>query len=107
MTTKEKVVRESIKRIERRIKKIDDILNAEPLQEIINIRKEAQRLIKSDLSPHEQVKKISELQKRETKQRNIFEMQQKKYTKLISEKGELTFELYDLKNELYLIERQK
>lgn len=45
MTTKEKVIRESITRIEKRLKEIDDINNARPISDLIEVRKEAQSLL--------------------------------------------------------------
>jgi len=104
MTTKEKVICESIMRVQKRIKEIDDILNATPLQEIIKIRKEFQELIKSKLPLQEEIKMIEKFQKEEEKQLKIFEKQQNTL-KLIDEKVKLAMELSDLKGELYWIKR--
>ena len=45
MTTKENVIKESISRIYIRLSQIDSILNANPLGDIIELRKKAQKLL--------------------------------------------------------------
>lgn len=106
MTVKEKVIRQAIKKIERRIKYINSIIEAEPLKAIIEIRKEAQKLIKSNKPASEQIRIINKLQKEETKQLNIIEKQMK-LGKYLEEKAQLMNELSQLNSELYWIENDK
>lgn len=104
MSVKETVVNESIERATKRIVEIDFILSANPISEIIEIRKEAQRLLNKtkDRSSKEFLNKIEELANREKEQFRIGK-KQKDTVKLIEEKVELEIELTSLNSELYYI----
>lgn len=112
MTTKEKVIYESIKRIEERLEEIGYILNATPIKDIFDIRMEAQNLLRE--SGNESVNrysdyfinKIEELSKKESE---LFELaeKQKDSLALIDERGRLDGELRYLKRELFRINRDK
>lgn len=110
MTTKEKVIRQSIGQVEKRLKEINLILDANPLSEICKIRQEAQKLLDENKTVEQRtsndfIAKIEELSKREKEQFAIAE--KSKYSiKFIDEKVNLEFELSDLRNELYYIERR-
>ena len=107
MRVKEKVIRESIKRIEKRLKKINSILDADPLAEIIDGRKEASELItkyKGNYASRTFSKLFDALAKKEKEQFELHKYQTKNYSKLLTEKSGLSFELGDLNNELYLVE---
>lgn len=107
MTTKEKVINEAIDRVEKKINEINFILNANPLIEIINIRKEAQKLLNDKKIHHLLfIAKITALSKREKEQFKLAE-KGKDSIKLIDEKVKLESELYDLKNELWYIQNKK
>lgn len=108
MTTKEKIIRKSINHIEKKLKEIDNILNAKPLNEIFKIREQTQILldenIKGQITSKEFMSKLEELSKRERQQ---FELAKKiNSVKLIDKKVDLEFELTDLKNELFYITRE-
>lgn len=109
MTTKEQVVRESIARVHMRLCEINNILDATPLIDILNIRKEAQDLL--DKNPkfeqrvsNEMLKKIEEYSKKEKELFALAKVQQEKSIQLLEEKAHLTIELSDLHNYLYFIE---
>jgi len=110
MSTKEKVVKESIEKVEKRLKEIDSLLGSNPLSEICKIREEAQKLLDENKTVEERTSdefltRLKLLSKREKEQ---FALAQKTRdsVKLIDEKVKLEFELQDLKNELYHIERR-
>ena len=109
MTTKEKVIRAAIADAKRQIEKIDALLNATPVSEIIEIRKEAQALleqnqgIKKRTDP-EFLKALGILARCEKKQFRIVK-KMKNSADLIEKKVKLDFELRDLNNELYFLTR--
>ncbi len=113
MTTKEKILRKSIAYNEKRIKAIDEILDANPLHDICDIRIEAQSLLKEwkDSDPGERRKEIDEkigkLAKREKELFKLSKRQRVSGMKLHDEKCKLSFELTELHNELWHIERRK
>ena len=111
MTTEEKIIRKSIEKINKRLHDINVILDAAPLLEIIEIRKEAQDFL--DANPTfdqrtsaQALDKINKLSKRE---KEMFEIadKQKNTVQLLEEKVKLTIELSDLKNRLYYVEMRK
>lgn len=109
MTTKEEVIRKSITQVNKRLDKINCILNASPLTEILNIREEAQKLLDENKAleqrtSNEFISKIKALADREKEQFKIAE-QANDAIGLINKKVELEMELSNLKTELYHIER--
>ena len=109
MTTKEKVIRESIKRITKRLKTLEDIQNASPAINLIEVRKEAQQLLEENkgiakITSKSFMDKIEVLSKREKECWKMIN-RQKKWMKDSDEMARLTIELSDLKNELFYIER--
>ncbi len=113
MTTKEKIVRKSIAYNEKRIKAIDEILDANPLGEICDIRIEAQALLEEwkASDPGKKRKEIDDklckLAKREKELFKLSKRQRRDTIKLSDERCKLSFELGDLHNELWHIERRK
>ena len=108
-TIKEQVVRESIARVNMRLCEINNILDATPLIDILNLRKEVQDLL--DKNPkfeqrvaNEMLAKIEEYSKKEKELFAVAKIQQEKSIELLEEKAHLTIELGDLNGELYFIE---
>ena len=111
MTTKEKVINQSIGKVEKRLKEINFILEANPLSEICKIRQEAQKWLDENKTVEQRtsddfIAKIEALSKREKEQFALAE-KSKDSIKLIDEKVNLEFELSDLRNELYQIEHRR
>lgn len=109
MTTKEKVIRAAIADAKRQIGKIDALLNATPISEIIKIREEARALLEQNQgigkrTDAEFLKALEGLAHREKKQFRIAKSM-KNSTDLIEKKVKLDFELRDLNNELYFLTR--
>jgi hypothetical protein len=109
MTTKEQVIRESIARVNMRLCEINNILDATPLIDILNLRKEAQDLLNKNLKieqrvSNEMLDKIEEYSKKEKEFFALAKIQQEKTIELLEEKAHLTIELGDLNGELYFIE---
>jgi hypothetical protein len=110
MTTKEKVIRESIRRITRRLEKLEAIQNASPAVDLINVRKEAQQLLNDNQGIEKRVSKdfqdkIEALSKREKECWKMID-RQKNWQKDSDEIVKLQIELGDLKNELFYITRK-
>jgi hypothetical protein len=111
MTTKEKVVRESFARASKRLKTLEDIMNASPAVDLIDVRREAQQLLEDNKGIEKRTSKyfmdkIEALSKRE---KDCWKMinRQKNWMKDSDEMVKLQIELGDLKNELFHIERNK
>ena len=113
MTTKEKVINESIIRVENRLKEIKKINEATPLLDLIEIRKTAQTLLDENKTiqqrtSNEFIAKIEILSKKEKQCIKLAkENSGQKMLDLMDEQIKLEFELNDLKNEKYSIERSK
>lgn len=107
MTTKEKIIRESIEKVKEELAEIISIIDATPLSGIIAGRKEAVDLITpATLGDEDAIKRIGELAEQEKRLFKIAE-KQKNTSRLIGRRIELDSELTDLENELYYIERNK
>jgi malate/lactate dehydrogenase len=109
MTTKEKIIKKSIEQVQRKLKEVDVLLESNPASEIICIRMEAQKLLNENTTlkqrtSSEFISKLEALSKREKEQFALAE-KGKDSIKLIDQKVKLEFELSDLRNELYYIER--
>jgi hypothetical protein len=113
MTTKEKVINESIIRIEKRLTEIAKINDANPISDLIEIRQEAQKLLEENTTiqqrtSNEFIAKIEALSKKEKRCINLAkENTGQKMIDLMDERIKLEFELRDLNNEKYYIERSK
>lgn len=106
MTTKERVIRTSIKKVELNLKKVQALLDSDPLSEIIKIRKEAQELIRSETDNEALLSKIMKLNERQMEQYAIFE-KMKDTNALTRRKVKLVLELDNLRHELYFIEKSQ
>lgn len=113
MTTKEKVINESIIRIEKRLSEIAKIIDAKPISDLIAIRQEAQKLLEENTTiqqrtSNEFIAKIEILSKKEKRCIKLSkELTGQKMIDLMDEQIKLEFELRDLNNEKYYIERSK
>lgn len=112
MTTKEKVVRESIKRLKKKLQKVEDLLNATPILDLIEVHKEAQILL--DENPtvklrcsEEFLNKMHVLANREKQALALAKKQNNNTIKLMDQQSEIKWELNDLDNELWYITRDK
>jgi hypothetical protein len=111
MTTKEKVIRESIERNIKRLNEIKTLLEANPLSRICELRMEAKKLFDENKgiekrTSNEFVAKIDKLAKEEKKMFALAKKQQNS-AQLIDEQVNLEMELSKLNNELYFIERRR
>lgn len=110
MSIKEKVINESIKRIEKRLAEIDRIMGVNPLSEICEGRIKAQAILKENKGDYEKISKLIEpLADKEKELFKLAKTQSKNTLKFIDEKIALQGELGDLQNEKYFIDlkRQK
>lgn len=113
MTTKEKVIIESISRIEKRLKEIRKINEATPLIDLINVKIEARKLLEANKTIEQRtskefIAKINALAMKEAKCIKLAkENSGQKMFDLMDEKIQLEFELQELKNEQYYIDRNK
>jgi len=111
MKVKEKVVRESIKRITKQLAKLEYIQNANPASDLIQVRKEAHELLENNKgiekrTSKEFINKIEALSKREEDCWSMID-KQKNWIKDSDKIVNLQIELSELKNELFFIERSK
>jgi len=110
MTTKEKIIRQSLAKVEKRLSEIVFILDATPLIDVINLRKEGQGLLEKDrLNKDFPTKAFSEkMSEFAAKEKELFALaeKQKDTVKLIKERVKLDSEKQDLMRELWYIEKK-
>lgn len=105
MSTKEKIVKKSIRQVQCEISKIDEILNATPVSDIIELHRKTTdevKILNNENRYQEALEVLEHAKKEEAKLNKIFE-KQRDTVALIDRKVELYFELSDLNNELWLI----
>lgn len=106
MTTKEKVIRESLARIDKRAAVIRAIIDARPISVIIELRQKAIEIMETYKEDYSKIAAaIEPLGKEEKKQLAIFEKQ--KGTKLWDELAGLESEKQDLSGELVIIDMRR
>ncbi len=86
--------------IEKRIREIDNILNADPYRDIITLRLRADVLLQSDLSDKEKSCSLKRFAKKEKELIHMAKLQEKSL-ELIKEKVRLSQDLYDCKNAIW------
>ncbi len=111
MKIKEKIIRQSIKKGEKRLKFLKNIQNATPAIDIIDIKKELFELLDKNKGIEKRTSKqfndkLNELHVREKKAWKMVG-RQKKFLKDSKEMAEITVELQELKTELYFIKQRK
>lgn len=110
MTIKEKVIRESIQRLEKEKEAIDLILDANPISDICQVRIDAQLLLETtqgdDRFSDQFISAMESLAKRE---KELFALAERhrNSSELIERKVEIEFELSDLNKELYYVNQSK
>lgn len=111
MTTKEKVIRESIERNTKMLKEIKELLEANPLSRICELRSEAKKLLDENQGIEKRTSKefVAKIDKLAKEEKRMFELAKKQQdsAKLIDEQVKLEMELNDLNNELYLVQRKQ
>lgn len=108
MTTKEKVIKESIDRNTKRLNEICSLLDANPLSRVIEIRTEAKKLFEENKGIEKRTSSefVTKIDKLANEEKRMFELAEKQQDsiKLIDEKVKIEMELSDLNKELYYIE---
>lgn len=105
MNTKEKVIRESLRRVEKRLAQITFLLEYNCLSEIVAIRQDFKKLLENYKGKSRLTKEFSEqfaeIQKREEAVKSIHKATTTKGRKLIEEKAALVIERSNLFREAY------
>lgn len=100
MRIKERVIRDAMRRIERRVEVIKGIVDANPFSEIIALRKRASELIAKAGSNWESISaEVQQLADAEQKQLSVLK-RQKKIGTLIEEEVRIEMEHAELRDEL-------
>lgn len=111
MSVKEKIIDESIQRIEKRISEIDSIIFADPLSEIIELRQEAQKRLDEarENGTDSSDEFLAYIKKCSKKEKELFKLAEKQQdtNKLLDEKSKLKSELSSLHSEKHYIEMRK
>jgi hypothetical protein len=102
MTTKEKIIRQSLKKATKRLKYLEDIQNATPASDLMEVRKEANKLLEENKGIEARTSKsfideIEKLSKREAECWKLINRQQK-WEKDSDEMVKLMVEISELKN---------
>lgn len=111
MTTKEKIILQSIEVIEKRISEIEGNINFNPFTELIKLRMQTRELLEKHKTVEERAStsfmaQLSIFAEKEKKIR-AFAEKCNSLLEFFDEKAKLKSELSDLKNELYYIEQDK
>lgn len=107
MTVKEKVIREAIRRCEKKINQIEQFLTADPIGDWINLRKQVGEYLDTHPSPEELDIQLAEYAKEEARLLHLSKRQQKYYMKKMYEQCEIKSELSKLHDELSILELRK
>ena len=107
MKIKEKIILQSIKEVTNEISKIDHILKATPLIDIIKIERETIETVKKMRSGSKDA--LAYLETNIKKRNALFRLakKQKNSIALIEQKAKLSIELCDLNNELWRIVQKR
>jgi len=107
MSIKKQVIKESISRAEIRLAEIDRILEATPLVDIIQGKKEVIKIVRRHKGNHSKIAEL--IAPLAEKEKEYFEMakKQENSVELVREKVKIESELMTLKNELFHIEKNK
>lgn len=93
--------------LQRKIKKIDEILDARPLREILDIHAELSVLLQQNPTAQQRTAKALEFEKlyKRKEKAEILLQKQKNTDKLITEKIDLQFQISKLETDIYLLQR--
>ena len=110
MNIEEKIILQSINRIQKRVAKIDEFLTANPLSRVIEIRREAGEILVKHKNDYAKIAKLLEPLSKE--ERKMFALSKRQCapnvtSKMIDEKVALENELSNLQMRQYYIERRK
>lgn len=105
MTTKEKIVRQAIAQVEKKVAAIKALLSANPLGRICEIRIEAQKILQQHGDDHATIARLLKPLGEEEKRMFALAEKQKNTMALIDKQVALEHELYELGHELYFINR--
>lgn len=103
MTIKEKVIRESIKRVTKKITEIQRILDASPLSDILHLRQKAAEL---HFDPPKSEAYLESLREMAEQEKKLFALakKQRNTSALINKQVHLESELRDLNHELWIVQ---
>lgn len=105
MKVKEKIVRQAISQVQKKVAKIKAVLSANPLGRICEIRIEAQKILQQHGDDHATIVRLLKPLGEEEKRMFTTAEKQKNTMALIDKQVELEHELSELLGELYFIER--
>ncbi len=100
-----KVINETIKRIDRRLKIIAKTLDADPVTDMFEARKKACEIFKKHGTDYSKIAKlIGPLADKEKRALATLKRRQRSFTKLMDEQFKLEHEKAELTNDLFMIE---
>jgi len=106
MLIKERVIREAMRRIEKRVKVIDELIYANPWSEIIELHSQAKKLLAEAGNDYASIsKEMEQLAAAEKKQLALVK-QQKKGAKLTEEQVRIESEHGELRSELFFMSQR-
>lgn len=106
MTTKEKIIRQTVVRIDKRLSQIKELIDARPIATIIELRIKAQAFSEKHKDDYAKIAEaVKPLAKEEKRQHAIFKKQEG--TQLWDERLRLETEKHDLANELFFLMKRR
>lgn len=106
MSIKIEVIKKSIAAAEKRLKKVDDLLNAKPLSEICNLREQAAKIVEEHKGDYKKIAELIDPLAKKEKKLFAIAKKQTSTTDLVDQKVALESELYQLRNELFYAEQK-
>jgi|GEM_PF-5706675 len=107
MNIKEKITKKAIQQLEKKSEKLNALIYANPINDVISARQSAAEIIKEHQGDSVKISKL--LEPLAVKEKNAFELherQMKNSSKWCEELAKVDFDLGQLKTELYYIEQR-
>lgn len=107
MNIKRRVVNETIKRIEKRVKYLKGIIYANPASEIIQCRIAARKILEEHKGDYKKIGELIDPLAKKEKKLFALSKKQEKSCDMIDEQVKLENELYELRNEIYFMDKRE
>lgn len=107
MKIKEQVIRESMKRIKIRLKQIDNLSNARPVSDLVDLQKETAEKLRGKVTSVDALSILKKACAKESRLRRLFKKQCDRMIPDMDEEFELKSQLEDLENELFMMKAER
>ena len=106
MSAKIRALKTEKTKLEKRLEKVKELMDANPLGRIIEIRQEAHEILEANKGEHEKIAQLIEPLAKEEKEMFALAEKQKDSIKLVDERVRLESEIYELRSEIYYADQR-